>query len=262
MAKLNIIRPESANLSYEPESHRLKFDSITIVNESNEPVSEATCSIVVGRGADIIQTLREDIQLTIDANGQYKIPADKLMVELPADIEKGILEADGEDYYIAFVLSPESVINKFFLKKVIGLTTGQVRVKGGGETAGTAMIIQEVADALSIQFPHAVRCEIDLQKRKAQIGRIELRNTSSKIILGGWRAKIAVVSGIDRRFTLVDTIVLPTIAAKFTAPLGPYEADIPRDLIKSEDEWNLELYIVDPQNNQELLFKSPAVSFV
>ena len=62
MAEVKVVHPESTNLSYDPESRRITFDIVTIVSMSDESISAATCSVAVGRGIDIIQTLRDDIQ--------------------------------------------------------------------------------------------------------------------------------------------------------------------------------------------------------
>jgi hypothetical protein len=121
--------------------------------------------------------------------------------------------------------------------------------------------LEVVIGALKIQFSYAVKCSVDRQDRKARIGRMELKNTGDLTIPAGWRTKIGLLQGINRRVTLLDTIVLPTIPPGIIVPIGPYAADVPRDIAKSEDEWHLELYILDPQGNEELLFRSPNISF-
>lgn len=118
------------------------------------------------------------------------------------------------------------------------------------------------SDVLKVQFPYAVTCEVSRQVRKAQIGRIELKNTGEKVIPSGWRAKITLLRPIDFRITLIDTIIMPSILPNILVPIGPFVVDVPRDIVKSEDKWHLELYIVNPQGNEYLIFRSPSVQFV
>ena len=102
----------------------------------------------------------------------------------------------------------------------------------------------------------------NLQTRKARIGQIELRNKCNKTIPGGWRGKVAIVSGINRRYTLADAIPLPLIAPNVSTPINPGEVSIPRDIAHSRDPWSLEFFVVDPRGGEALLFRSPSVSFV
>lgn len=122
--------------------------------------------------------------------------------------------------------------------------------------------VDDINDILEVRFPYAVRCEIDLDKRTATVPRLELKLKGNRPIASGWTAKIAIVSGIDRRYTLRDAIVLPMIVPKKVFPVGGGTATIPRDIAKSEDEWSLEYYIVDPTQESELIYRSPAVSFI
>lgn len=132
-----------------------------------------------------------------------------------------------------------------------------------------AMNIEQIKDTwgvmlenvLEVRFPHTVKCEIDIQNRTARVGRMEIILKDERYQMMGWRAKIVLLRGIDHRVTLDDTIVLNTIVPGVICPIGPYSTEIPRDIIKSEDEWNLELYVVDPYNNQALIHRSPNVSF-
>ena len=77
-----------------------------------------------------------------------------------------------------------------------------------------------------------------------------------------WHAKIDILIGIAWCVTIIDTLVLPTIAPGAIAYIGPFEANIPRNFPVSEDEWRLELYIVDPWGNEALLFRTPIWSLV
>ncbi len=130
--------------------------------------------------------------------------------------------------------------------------------KGENDIAST---IAEVSHALKVQFPHSVKCDINVEERRARISRIELYNIGNKEIPAGWRSQIHILSGIDRRYALIDTIVLPTILPGIVVPLGPYAAEVPYDIMNSQDEWNLEIYVTDPYGNRECLFRSLTVSF-
>jgi hypothetical protein len=128
--------------------------------------------------------------------------------------------------------------------------------------------IDGITDILEVAHPHAISCELDLVARTATIPRLELKLRGNRPIAAGWTAQIAIVQGINRRFTLRDGMTLPMIA-----PAGAIErgnslpaveggiAIIPHDIVASDDKWALEWYIVDPLQNRELLYRSPAVSF-
>jgi hypothetical protein len=130
-------------------------------------------------------------------------------------------------------------------------------------TAKEAKRIEPVKESLRVRFPHAVGCEIDVHNRTAKIDRMELELKDRQwYIPGGWRAKIGLLRGINHRVTLIDNETLPRIEPREICPIGPFDApNIPRDIIQSEDEWHLELYVVDPHNSEACIFKSPEVSF-
>lgn len=122
--------------------------------------------------------------------------------------------------------------------------------------------VDDITEILTVRFPYAVKCEINLNRRTATVPRLELKLNGNRPIAAGWTAKISILQGIDRRYTLGDAIVLPIIVPKIIVPVGGGTATISRDLAKSEDEWSLEYYIVDPAQKSELLYRSPSVEFV
>lgn len=126
-----------------------------------------------------------------------------------------------------------------------------------------ALKIAQIKDDFTIKFPHAVKCKIDVQQGTAKIGRIQVELKSERYFIpAGWRAKISLLCGIDRRITVTDTENMPSIMPRVLCPIGPFEAKVPKDILKSEDDWNLELYLIDPFNNEECIFKSASVAFV
>lgn len=126
---------------------------------------------------------------------------------------------------------------------------------------GQYQTVDELDELLSVEQPQSVKCRINLKTRKAEIDRIVLKLSGSKAIPAGWRGKIAIVEGINRRYSLADSIPLPVIVPGRT-PINPGTVKIPRDIAESSDSWSLEFYIVDPQGGELLLFRSPSVSFV
>lgn len=126
-----------------------------------------------------------------------------------------------------------------------------------------AFKIDQLKDEFEVKFPHSVSCEVDVQNRTARIGRIEVVLKSDQYYIpAGWRVSIKLLRGIDYRITVIDTIPLHTIMPEIVCPIGPCVApEIPEDIVKSEDDWNLELYLVDPYNNEKCIFRSPNVSF-
>lgn len=122
--------------------------------------------------------------------------------------------------------------------------------------------IGDLDEILTVRFPHAVKCEIDISKRTATVPRLELKLRGTRPIGAGWTAKIQVLSGINRRFTLGDAIVLPTITPGQIFPIGGGTTEIPNDLVRSHDEWSLEFYIVDPTQKSQIIYRSLAVSFL
>jgi hypothetical protein len=122
--------------------------------------------------------------------------------------------------------------------------------------------VNDVVDLISVEQAHSVACRITPRSRKASISRMQLKLRGTKAIPGGWRGKIAIVSGIDRRYTIVDTINLPRIEQGAVVPIGPFDAPIPRDVKRSRDKWSLKFYIADPHGGEAIIFKSPSVSFI
>lgn len=133
-----------------------------------------------------------------------------------------------------------------------------LHIKQIEETLGCSLI-----DILKVQFPHTVDWEIDVRERTVRIGRIVVvLKAQNFIIPGGWRLVTRFLSGIDRRVKISDTHVMPEISPGVEIPIA--EIEIPRiskDIIKSADEWHVELYIADSSGNERQIHKTPAFSF-
>jgi hypothetical protein len=114
---------------------------------------------------------------------------------------------------------------------------------------------------LQIQFPDAVVCGVIKERKAVQIGRIEVKNGGKKAIPAGWRAKIGLLRPINFRITLTDAIILPTIQPGSVVPMGPFIVEVPHDTFASKDLWNIELYVLDPNGSERLLFRSASLSF-
>lgn len=120
---------------------------------------------------------------------------------------------------------------------------------------GEHQTVNDIADLISVEQPHSVKCELKRWKRKASIGRMQLKLAGEKKIPGGWTGKIAITSGIDRRHTLKDGIPLPEIQPNAPVAVGPFDVDIPRDVKRSRDKWALEFCIVDPYKGEAIIFR-------
>lgn len=115
---------------------------------------------------------------------------------------------------------------------------------------------------IQVLFSHTIAVDISRQDRKAQIGRIELKNTGEEVIPAGWTAKIVFWRPIDYRVTVLDSIVMPTILPDKTKQIGPITVEIPYDICQSHDKWNVELYVVDEQDHEKLLWRSSSFLFM
>jgi hypothetical protein len=127
---------------------------------------------------------------------------------------------------------------------------------------GVRLTLMELVDALAVRFPQEVQYHIDLHNQKMWIDQIELKNTSEKAIPAGEFIKLYLLRGIDYRVRLVDKDVLPAIMPGASILVGPFESEIPVDIIASHQDWNLAFYILDSMGNEALLFRSGSVSFV
>ncbi|MBC6936929.1 MAG: hypothetical protein DWB42_13970 [Chloroflexi bacterium] len=112
-----------------------------------------------------------------------------------------------------------------------------------------------IGNKLSVESPHTILCTINRASRQITLARMELLLDTDADIPAGWRGKICMVSGIGRRESLLDSLPLGVIRAKERTPIGPYRADVPRDLLESKDDWLLEFFIIDLENNERLIFK-------
>ena len=120
---------------------------------------------------------------------------------------------------------------------------------------------QDWTQAIQIQRPNAVECVIDLRQQTATIGRLEVVNRGPTLIPMGWRGKMSIKQGIDRRLTLSDTIVLPQIAPNLPTPIMPGTYQLPHSVSQSQDTWSLEFFLVDPEGREALIFESQSVSW-
>lgn len=121
--------------------------------------------------------------------------------------------------------------------------------------------VDDITSILEVMHTHTIKCTVDLGKKEVQIPRLELRLRGNRSIAAGWTARIAMVQGIDRRFTIRDGMVLPTIAPNALGAVEGGTATIPNDFVNSQDGWSFEWYVVDPSGESALLYRSPIASF-